>query len=161
VSALSPRCPSHRENTQQALGRGDEILGQLYSDQRREGRKKLKAEHYQSTAYADVASSVVETPVIDVIRQEHRASHGGSRASLLVRRGQQPLSHSDVADREMMTLSKVLKDAAQVRAEAQHATRMVAHDFERDFKPASSLRHAASLIVLKCTEIRYVGSQCF
>lgn len=130
-------------------------MAQLHSDQRREARRGLKAEHHEGTAHVGIASSVVQTPVIDVIRQEHRASHGGSRAALLVQRGQQPLSHLDLADREMMTLSQVLHDAAQVRAEAQRATQTVAHDFERDFKPASSLRHAASLIVLKCTEIRY------
>lgn len=142
------------ENAQQLWQHGDEILAQLHRDQRREGRSKLREEHHESTqVFGGLDSAIIKTPMIDAIRQEHRSSHGGSRAALLVPRGQPLLI--DAAEREMKTLSKVLQDAAQVRAEAQHATQMVARDFERDFKPASSLRHAASLIVLKCTEIRF------
>ena len=110
-----PGISSHqrRENTTQLAIFGDERLSQLHRDQRHEGRAQLLAEHFQGTAWGGVDASVVETPMIDSIRQEHRASHGGSRAALVTKRSH-PLSYFDPGDREMKVLAQVLHDAAQV-----------------------------------------------
>lgn len=88
------------------------------------------------------------------LQQEHRESHLGSHANKLAKYGGAPaLSRFRGEDEEMRALAKVLRDSARVRSECANAAQGVASSFERDFKPSSNQRSAASFLVQKGASI--------